>query len=775
MPRARRTLKGNKKRAVFDRLIVPQNDFQLPPPIRELQPEIPTEPVGQRCNITHVIIYEMHITYEGKPNKKVYRIKFSDIVGNPVTTEKLRYGYDLHTSQGEVITIKWHHNESDYTRSGLILHNKSASGTSYYEPNWGNVYGVGLEWIACDGSQSGVIWANRHLGYSRNEKDATGNNYPVPEYWPNSNVPPEYSPRAVRGGLMLGNPEPERTLWLMGQELPVRVFPAIGKIGEGVFLGFNRNVMAFVRVAPPIPPYFNLSGEGTARGDVIAINWRKEEFHNGYTRCGFQIVSDPNNLVTGTSPSLNPNNKGVTLTTQPTLAMQGSGGISQINFRYGAPGNVKVRFYLFETDASGEPIYTLECLEATWLWSTAGTCPVTKEYVYTNLPYPLKPAEVCAGVEPIETPPDIGGGEEELPGQTDIKYFCDNSVPVSSIDTTYWDTSLTQFGIRREFWDGRNDIINLFTSLDNSVDWYKGLLTPVSFHYYLWKLLQDNKQGNGIFIDNDDWQEFREWCNNNDLTCMTDLQKASLFCSYWLGVPVNFFSGSEGYLQGDILTVLVRLLSLLPRGIYDWIDFNDVITDSGGSITGAFAADIPSVLLGGFKSYVNFEPQALLFTIDSAIAHRPVDYIKPPGSTWGTETSVDWSSYNVAELNAQNYKPYVVGEVGIHEIGHAVSYYGLDYYGQILHERPDWLAISGWASKDDTHLSKSRPANLTGGMPLTDDNKEAPVSDYGCFSPAEDFAEAYRMYVINPVFLEDKYPQKYNFMVTVVEPMFTEG
>lgn len=772
MPRASRTLKGNRRRATFDRVIVPQNDFRLPPQIRDVPPELPTSPVGQKCNITHVIIYEMYITYEGKPAKEIQRIKFSDIVGSPVNLDKMRYGYDLQTRQGEIITVKWHHNPTDFSSSGLILHNKSAEGTSWYEPNWGNVFGVGLEWISCDGTQHGTIWANRHLGYSRNETSSSGLVYPVPEYW-TGNREPDYSPRAVRGGLMLGNPEPDRTMWLMGQELPIRVYPAIGKIGEGVFLGFNPNVMNFVKVAPPIPSYFELQGEGTSRGDVISLRWRKDEFHTGYVRCGFQIVSDPAGLVIRTSPAISPNERGVTLTSNPTLSMSGNGGISNIYFYYGRPGDVTVRFYLFETDSQGNPIYTLQCLEAIWHWSTGSTCPVTKRMVEDNLPYPLKPAEICAGEEYFPpTPPEY----EEPPELSGYEYFCDNSVPISGIDTTYWSEDLAQFGVNRPFWQGRNNLLTLFKNLDPSTDYLKSNITPTAFHFYLYKMLDDSRNGRvEEILDILDWQDFKAWCDQNGLGCLTDLQKASMFCSYWLKVPVNFFPSANGFLQGDILTVLVNLLLLLPQGMYDWIDFNDVVENSGNSITGAFAIDIPDIRVKDFKSFINFEPEALLYSIDSAIAHRPYDYIKLPGSTWGTETAVDWSEYHLPNMTTYNYKPYVVGEIGVHEIGHVVSYFGLDVYGQVLHERPDWLAISGWSSKDDTHLSKSRPASQTGGMPLTDANKEAPVSDYGCFSPAEDFAEAYRMYIINPVFLEEKYPQKYEFMVRVVEPMFTGG
>jgi hypothetical protein len=782
LPRASRTLKGNKRRAVFDRLIVPKNGYHLPDPIRVLEPDLPTQPVGKRVWITTVILYEISISYEGKPQKNVYRIPFSDIVGDPVSEEKLNTGYEFTTVQGETLLVKWYA-ANQREDQGLIVHNKSATGSSWYEPNWGQIYGVGLEWIACDGTDQGTIWANRHIGHTN-----TVTNGSISESIYNKTAPPDHSLVAVRPGLMLGNPEPYRTLWLMGQELPMRVYPAIGPIGKGCIFGFNENVMKFLTVKPPVPPVLAFLGAGTARSDAVNVKWNKDELHEGYTRIGMQVLSGAN-LITRTNPSY-PTDGSLALISNPTTLNHGGANLSSIYFADGT-GEVRIRLLLLECDASGNPQYVLNCTETVWHWAAgSNTCPISQESCSGQLPYPVKVESACGGGgSPIQTPTD-----PTPPSQTSgYAYYCDGSVDPSSIDTSYWvgdrklppaaaDYIQQQYGVTidERFWEGRNGWLNLFNKLDMGTTYTRSVITPTDFHKFLFKTLKDLETGSGEMIDAPDWQSFKVWCERSGLSCLTDLQKASLFCSYRLGVPVNFFSSAANYLEGNVLDVLTDALVLLPRGIYDWIDFNDVVSDTGGAVTGAFASDIPVPDFKAFRSFVNFEPQALNFNIGAAKAHRPVDYVKLPGTQWGAVTNVNYSQYYLPNMTDANYKPYVAAEVGIHEIGHAVSYFGLDFYGQILHEMPEWLSISGWSpdapskspSDVSAHLVKTRSASETGGMPKTDANKEAPVTDYGCFHPAEDFAEAYRMYILNPVFLEQKFPKKYAFMLDKVEPMF---
>ncbi|QNR70443.1 hypothetical protein IAQ67_28415 (plasmid) [Paenibacillus peoriae] len=735
-----------------------------------------------------MIIYEVSISYEGKPQKFIKRIKFSDIVGNPVSDRQLDKGYEFETPQGEKLLVKWHLGSSN-EQGGLIIHNRSVKGTSYYEPNWGQVFGVGMEWLSCDGTTGGIMWANRHLGNTAGVENSDGT-YKMNTTTFATTTEKDYSPNAVRPGLMLGNPEPYRALWVMGDLLPMRVYPALGQVHQGCIFGFNKNVMKWVYVKPPIPEFIDLSGEGTSRSDHITFSYRKSEFHEGYTVMSMQVVSDPSGLVTGTNVG-SPNDRGVYILTSPTEGKTGSKGFT-VYFGRGA-GNVRIRAMVLETDNKGTPLYVLQCQEYEWKWASGSQCGVTTLECSGNLPYPEKPPQLCVGVD---APPNSGGGTTDPTPtpSTGYGFYCDGSVPPSSIDTSYWkgDKALSastaagvqsQYGvtISPNYWEGRNSWIELFAKMDSSTPYRNSKLSTITpFHQYLFKTLTEVKNQTAEPIESNTWAEFQSWCEANGLDCLTNLQKASLYMTYMLQVPVNFFSSASGYLSGNIIDVMVANLLLLPQGLMDWIDFNDVAVDSANSITGAFAADIPDPQFKAFSSFVNFEPQALQYTIDSAIAHRPFDYVKPAGSQWGSATSVNWQSYWLSEMTNANFKPYVAAEVGIHEIGHAVAYHGLDFYGKTLHERPDWLAISGWSSTApskspntvSTHLVKTRSAAQTGGLPKTDAGYEAPVSDYGCFHPAEDFAEAFRLYTLNPVFLEQKYPQKYKFMVDVVEPMF---
>lgn len=781
LPRGNRTLKGNRRRAVFDRLIVPVNGHVLPvDPTRPVVIEQPTEPVGQRVKIKNVLLYEISKTYEGTSQKNVMTVPFDAIVGNPITDANLAKGTTVTTSQGETIILKWVIS-NDRKKQGLALINLRATGTSWYEPNWGNIYGVGLEWISCDGAMSGTIWANRHLGSSTVTIKADGTLDITTSY--SGSDDPAFSAYCIRPGLMLGNPEPDRTLFLMGQGLPLRVFPALGKLGQGTFFGFNVNVMDFLYIKPPTLPTISESGIADVRsGDYVGVRWQKDEF-TPKVYVGMRFISGAQYVkrINPNGVPVAPVNGTIYRFSADSAAM--TGNASSVNGAWDTSSfTAQVQFLLL--DSSDDTI--LACSMSTIDFTSGSSAMVTRESCPVD-----PPKDMCGG----ETVPSDGGDDGQPPviPESGYKYFCDSTVPTSSVDTSYWvgDKALepsfqqaleSQYGVAfdTKFWEGRDGWLALFNKLNPSEGYSKSRFAKQPFHTFLYKMVSGLVDGTGDVMEVTSWPDFKMYCNTNGLTCLTDLQKASMFMSYQLRVPVNFFSSAAGFLDGDTLDGIYRSLQLLPSGIYDWIDFNDVQVDPS---VAAFAADIPDIRLKALSSFVNFEPSALTAGIDNAIGHRPSDYLKPSGSQWGSVTAVDYSSYNLPEMTDTNFKAYVAAEIGIHEIGHSVAYHGLDVYGTVLHEMTEWLSISGWsanapqASPDNvaTHLVKTRTSAQTGGMPKTDAGKEAPVSQYGCFHPAEDFAEAYRMYIINPVFLEEKHPLKYAFMISKVEPMFQGG
>jgi hypothetical protein len=395
LPTGNRTLKGNRRRAIFDRLIVPENGFTLPPPIRIIPIELPSVDVGQKCNIFYVIIYEISISYEGNPQKFIHRIKFSDIVGDPVSTAKLDEGYTYTTPQGETLLVKWHLS-NDRAKQGLIVHNVKATGTSFYEPNWGQVFGVGMEWLSCDGSQGGTIWANSHIGNTTHTGSKEDGTFSFNEnVWTNSL--PDYSPNAIRPGVMLGNPEPEKSLLLMGRGLPLQVYPALGELGQGCIFGFNVNVMKNVQVKPPIPTFLKFTGAATARADAVSVTWRKDELHVGSTRVGMMVLET--GIMGETRPVFPPDGQGVMLVSDPTDAQTGGGNITTINFS-NAPesGVTKILLLLLECDSTGNPIYTLDYIGNVWNWSSS-TGSYSQEAYVGVLPYPEIIKQECAGVD----------------------------------------------------------------------------------------------------------------------------------------------------------------------------------------------------------------------------------------------------------------------------------------------------------------------------------------------------------------------------------------
>ncbi len=723
MPVGSRSNKGNKKFAIHDRLIVPQNGVHLHQDPSKPEPDQPTSPVGKPIRGLFVYLYEISRTYEGIAVGNIHKIPFTDLVGDPMSDAQIDEGTSLTTVQGETLRVRW--NASDGEFNGLIVHNESATGTSWYEPNWGNIYGVALEWEAKDGSISGKNFADRIIGWTHSQSIG-----PLVKTYRSLSSSKDFAPNAVRPGLMLGNPDPNRTIATMSSGLPILVFPALGKVGQGLIFGFNRNVTDFLRVKPYIPATIRQSGLATARGDIWSVNYalNDDPAEQTYVVAEFERGGDQYNNFT---PSAGPITGGEIIFSN-NAKRQGSAS-GQINWIASVAIDVVMFLKLLEvgTDRLLAGIKVTIYIPAGSQSGTALVEPITPDPV---------PGE-SSGSNGGNTTPNTGNS---------ITYFCDGTVATGDINTDYWQSAV----VRKTFWEGRNDWISAFGS-----PYTQSIFGVTSFHKYLFKFYQDTKAGT-VVLPQQTWAEFRTWSQSN-LSCLSDIQRASIYMTHKLKVPVTIFSSASGYLNGEILDVISNLVSRTPPATYDWVDFNDVKTDVKDpltekiAITGAFAADIQAY--PELKSYISFEPQALQYGIGAATAHRPFDYIIPQGMEWG-EAVAPYPAYNRPEMTDSNYVPYVVAEVAIHEIGHSVSYSGRDTIGTILHEMPAWLNISGWGSKNSSHLAKTQPGTRA------NNGKEAPVSDYGCFSPAEDFAEAYMIFIINPSFLQDFYPQKYAFM-----------
>ncbi|EQC43677.1 putative zinc-binding metallopeptidase [Bacteriovorax sp. Seq25_V] len=86
----------------------------------------------------------------------------------------------------------------------------------------------------------------------------------------------------------------------------------------------------------------------------------------------------------------------------------------------------------------------------------------------------------------------------------------------------------------------------------------------------------------------------------------------------------------------------------------------------------------------------------------------------------------------------------------LHEIGHNIS----DMTAIDEHDYTHyWVSLSSWQSET------TDPRDLK----ILDDSKNF-VSNYSTSSPAEDFAESFSAYIVNPKFLEQNAPEKYRFL-----------
>ena len=391
---------------------------------------------------------------------------------------------------------------------------------------------------------------------------------------------------------------------------------------------------------------------------------------------------------------------------------------------------------------------------------------------------------LALGVEP-EYP--IEPEEPEIPEVIDIpiRYFCDNSVNPSSVNTFFWNwntlttgSASNQFGINLtgDFWRDRSSILEIFAVLGDSRT-RRSKINETDFHKLLFKAWRDS-DSYSINLNGVSWNQFQNW-SNTELSCLTILQKASLFYTVKTRIMTLIFQDGIDFTKGKIPDIISKFLAMLPNKVIDWIDYNDIAIDPANGLIGATSSDLVNEnvpeLFDAFQSYVNIEPSALLFGEEGLIGHNPYDYVNKSNDFWGMKiprSFVDWSSFTpdgFANADHETKLGTIVAETVLHEYGHSVSYHFLNtHVGQVLHDTTEWKNIGG---HNGSHLVKTRRADQTGGMPKTDSGREASPSDYGCSSPAEDFAESFCLYIANRPLLQAKYPQRYAFMEKYVKPI----
>lgn len=346
--------------------------------------------------------------------------------------------------------------------------------------------------------------------------------------------------------------------------------------------------------------------------------------------------------------------------------------------------------------------------------------------------------------------------------------FCNPIEDLSSVDTNYWvgNKTITESDgftlIPSRYWEGRNAILQ-------GLGVFQSIVPVNSFYTHLYEFVRDSRYGK-VFVPElmDTWEEFMD---SNRITCLDTLSLASVFMSYKLKLPVIFFPSCASATEGDRLDTFLYYVGRCHLFALEWIDFNDVESDPA---VGGFMMDYPYD--NDFNAFLNIEESAFSITdmppsLCSAFRPfgwrqinfpNPFDCIKPEDDTPPQESM--YKEYELPEVvGIEDMTSYNMAEVIIHEIGHAVDAYGMRFSDSYLSDKPEWLEITGWEpgvpyQTEKAVIQKDGYSNeLSGG-------REAPISSYACTNRREDFAETYRMYIINPAFLRDIFPRRYAFM-----------
>ncbi|GAK42080.1 hypothetical protein TCA2_4572 [Paenibacillus sp. TCA20] len=426
-------------------------------------------------------------------------------------------------------------------------------------------------------------------------------------------------------------------------------------------------------------------------------------------------------------------------------------------------------------------------------------------------PYPITKVVMLVNGTPLEDIVTEEPTEPETPTEPNtpnsISYFVDGSISPSSINQDYWTGNkafsgnvqitagnIVPLNIQPNFFTGRNQWLDFMEKVrralapEEDTIYTKSNISIQNFHAYLWKFHQDNLRG--LVTLPQPWSTFKSWAVSN-LPGLTELQLGSIYATYKIKAISFFFPSASSYLSGDIIDTLSDLVAKTNTYTYHWIDFNDI---QGNPSVAAWAKDGE---LPQFYSFINFEPDALNASVINLMAYRPTDYTSNSSrdesdtltpldkykSYWLPVGSLGTADLQTLNNNQPACRPYIAGEIAIHEIGHAVGFYGADYYkfdaghkyasdiGKSLHDYREWQEISGWDSINWSGMRQYYKLNKSNPGTKLDNGKEAPVTAYGCTQPAEGFAEAYRLYIINPSFLRDNFPKQYAFMEKYVKNM----
>ena len=375
----------------------------------------------------------------------------------------------------------------------------------------------------------------------------------------------------------------------------------------------------------------------------------------------------------------------------------------------------------------------------------------------------LPPEFDAPPVDPQEPPPVTGNYLYRFVATEEEDGYVDPDV----INTNHWNLQ----GVDIKFWEGRNDLLNMWHSVDFPSN--KSVVTITAFHKYLWQLAQDRR--NDLVDFEQTWDDFIINANKDlvdeghGIGSLSDIEKASIYLTYRLKKPVLIFPSAASILARGILDYFPQYIDPTKVRSLEWIDFNDVKTNVD---IGGFALDTSNP---AFRAYMNMEPSSWNTSIYSI---QDFDILTPASFKFDGGNPIKANPLNdvLAKDNTvqKNDDKLIAPTVFIHELGHAIDYEAKTLLGSMFSSRQEWLNIGGW-TESPTYYAQTPPQQFLLKpdkyiYQCTASTPETPVTIYSCVHPVEDFAETYAAYVMNPQLLQKYYPKRWAFMEAYVKP-----
>jgi hypothetical protein len=356
-------------------------------------------------------------------------------------------------------------------------------------------------------------------------------------------------------------------------------------------------------------------------------------------------------------------------------------------------------------------------------------------------------------------------------------------VDPSTLELDYW--TMAAEAVPNNFWQGRNYLLDqLNRSSSDGSRYSNSIITVTDYHNYLYQLHVDIRK-HGLVLS--DWPSsyitFIDKCNTTkamggyNLMSLNKAQQMQIYLTYVFQTVTLVFPSCVDKLSSDYIERFKSNLDTSKLWVLEWIDFSEVNPEQ---TVGAFNFDLGDTGdLKTFRTYMNVEPSAL----DPATFNASTDEVLYPffieeyhSGTVSTGTGamevsffpgIYWDTKKAPLTYYLNDDALMTIRIFCHELGHGIDAQYGTINGTKLSDMPAWRNIGGWGLGDAHSLVPLRPEKWASECTTSD--TEPPISLYGCTLVYEDFAEAYSCYCLNPTYLRDYYPKRYNFIETYVK------